>query len=147
MKFVMRIFNDARQLICFYVTHICMYFFYLVQNFIEWSNLFFPLHSVSMKSARVVSSAFIALVPTTVRLVFFLLFWNVFVSFDYNWMFNAPLRQKRTSIHTSPSSYHLHYQFTSSDKHLWKLKAVAISTGKIRTPTWAPRNDVDKLSV
>lgn len=71
MKFVMRIFNDARQLICFYVTHICMYFFYLVQNFIEWSNLFFPLHSVSMKSARVVSSAFIALVPTTIRLVFF----------------------------------------------------------------------------
>lgn len=77
----------------------------------------------------------------------FLLFWNVFVSFDYNWMFNAPLRQKRTSIHTSPSSYHLHYQFTSSDKHLWKLKAVAISTGKKETPTWAPRNDVDKLSV
>lgn len=78
---------------------------------------------------------------------FFFCFENVFVSFDYNWMFNAPPRQKRTSIHTSPSSYHLHYQFTSSDKHLWKLKAVAISTGKKETPTWAPRNDVDKLSV
>lgn len=38
---------------------------------------------------------------------------NAFVSFDCNWIFYVPTRQKFTSIHTLPSSsYHLQNQFS-----------------------------------